>query len=244
MNQSPANILLIEDIATVQFFVRNALSSLPKPYNLLTAGSILEACNICAEKMIDLFIVDIGLPDGDGIDFLCEMAVAQPHATAIIVTASPTEDNLARAEQLGIVQMLPKPINREKLLDAVSNLLGWNTANLNPSAPSFRATLSGLTPMDIIQLKCMSGSTGALEFSNFSGIGRVYFEKGNVIHATVRSLAGSSSIGLEAFETIVGWKNGKVLDVQDGSQAPQTIRTNWQSLLLEVAQRQDEHHAA
>jgi CheY-like chemotaxis protein len=243
MNDSPANFLLLEDIATVQFFVRNALSSLTRPYNLLTAGTLAEARKLAEEKLIELFIVDIGLPDGDGIDFLCEMAILQPQATAVIVTASPTDDNRARAEQLGIIQLLSKPINREKLVEAVSKLLGWNTSNFNPAAPSFRATLSGLTPIDIVQLKCMSSSTGILEFTNSSGVGRVYFDKGNVIHSTVRTLSGGSAIGLDAFETIVGWKSGKVSDVQDNSPCPHTIRTGWQSLLLEVAQRQDEHAA-
>ena len=243
MNESPSNFLLLEDISTVQFFIRNALTTLPKPHTLLTAGSLAEARALVTDRMIDLFIVDIGLPDGDGIDFLCEMAVTQPQATAIIVTASPTDDNRARAEQLGIVQLLSKPIQREKLVGAITKLLGWATTPTAPAVPAFRATLSGLTPMDIIQLKCMSGSTGILEFNNSFGTGRVYFEKGDVVHSIVRSSAGGSSIGYEAFEEIVGWKSGKVSDVQDPNPRPRTIRTGWQSLLLEVAQSQDEKAA-
>ena len=240
MNESPANLLLIEDISTVQFFIRNALTALPQPHSLLTASSLTEARQIMADRVIDLFIVDIDLPDGDGIDFLCEMAITQPQATAIIITASPSDDNRARAEQLGIVQLLSKPIQREKLIGAVSKLLGWNTALSTPSVPAFRATLSGLTPIDIVQLKCMSGSTGILEFINAQGSGRVYFEKGDVVHAIVRANTGGSTIGYEAFEAIVGWKTGKVADVQDSNPRPRTIRTGWQSLLLEVAQSADE----
>ena len=244
MNESPANFLLLEDISTVQFFIRNALTALPKPHTLLTAGSLAEARALVADRTIDLFIVDIGLPDGDGIDFLCEMAVTQPQATAIIVTASPTDDNRARAEQLGIVQLLSKPIQREKLVGAISKLLGWSTAAAPAStAPAFRATLSGLTPMDIVQLKCMSGSTGILEFNNTQGTGRVYFDKGDIVHAILRSSSGGSTIGYEAFEEIVGWKSGKVSDVQDTNPRPRTIRTGWQSLLLEVAQSADEKAA-
>jgi hypothetical protein len=89
----------------------------------------------------------------------------------------------------------------------------------------------------------MSGSTGILEFTNTQGSGRVYFEKGDVVHAIVRSSAGGSTIGYEAFEEIVGWKSGKVADVQDPNPRPRTIRTGWQSLLLEVAQSQDEKAA-
>jgi CheY-like chemotaxis protein len=236
---SPATILLVEDISTVQFFVRNALTVLPKQYQLVTAASIADARNIVTSQHVDLLIVDIGLPDGDGIDFLCEAAMLQPQATAIIITASPNESNRARAEQLGIVQVLSKPIQRDKLVAAIVKLLGWGENHADDSA-NFRATLSGLTTMDIIQLKCMSGSTGILEFSNKQGQGRVYFERGDVIHATVRKSDGGTKIGYEAFEEIVGWQSGRVADVQDAIPCPRTIRTCWQSLLLEVAQSRDE----
>lgn len=238
MSDQPANILLLEDISTVQFFVRNALSSLPKPYMLYTAGTIAQAREVIIDKPIDLFIVDIGLPDGDGIDFLCEAAMLHPQATAIIVTASPSDENRGRAEQLGIVQILSKPIQRDKLLAAVKKLLGWDEAS--PDAANFRATLSGLTPMDIIQLKCMSASTGILEFTNSLGSGRVYFERGDVVHSLVKNAAGETSIGYEAFEEIVSWKSGRVAEVLDPNAPPRTINANWQSLLLEAAQSRDE----
>lgn len=235
----PATILLVEDISTVQFFVRNALTGLKNPYQLVTATSVAEAQTIITDRPIDLLIVDIGLPDGDGIDFLCEAAILQPQATALIITASPNEANCARAEQLGAVQVLSKPIIKEKLVEACTKLLGWDQ-QLSEDAPNFRATLSGLTTMDIIQLKCMSSATAILEFSNVKGSGRVYFERGDVVHATVREADSSTKIGYEAFEEIVGWKSGRVSEIHDPTPCPRTIRTGWQSLLLEVAQSRDE----
>ena len=233
-------ILLVEDISTVQFFVRNALTALPKPYQLITATSMDEARAIVTGQQVDLLIVDIGLPDGDGIDFLCEAALLQPQATALIITATPTEENRARAQHLGVVQVLSKPIQKDHLVAAAKELLGWAGQEAS-DAPNFRATLSGLTTMDIIQLKCMSAATGILEFTNALGSGRVYFERGDVVHATVRTAdGGSPKIGYEAFEEIVGWKSGRVAEVLDPVPNPRTIRTGWQSLLLEVAQSRDE----
>ncbi len=222
----------------MQFFVRNALCGLPKPYSLFTAGSLAQAREIIVDKTIDLFIVDIGLPDGDGIDFLCEAAILHPQATAVIVTATPTDEHRARAEQLGIVQLLSKPLHREKLVSSVKKMMGWSDDASETS--NFRATLSGLTPMDIIQLKCMSGSTSVLEFSNSHGTGRVFFEKGDIVHSLLRTANGETRIGYEAFEEIVCWKGGRVAEVSDHTPPPRTIRTNWQSLLLEVAQSHDE----
>jgi DNA-binding response OmpR family regulator len=239
MSHAPVTILLIEDISTVQFFVRNALSALPRPYNLITAPTIAEARAAIGGKFIDLFIVDNGLPDGNGIDFLCEIAALQPQASALIVTATPSDELRARADQLGVVQILSKPIQRDRLCAAVSKLLGWNGESASEDA-SFRATLSGLTPLDIVQLKCMSGSTSILEFTNEKRSGRVYFEKGNVAHALLFLDDGSKVSGPEAFSEIAGWESGRVAEVQDGTPYPRTIRENWQSLLLEVAQAHDE----
>ena len=239
MSNATATILLIEDISTVQFFVRNALSSLPRPYTLLTASCIAQAREQMAGKFVDLFIVDIGLPDGDGIDFLCEAAVLQPQATAIIVTATPSDENRARAEQLGVVQLLSKPIQRAQLCTAIGKLLGWSEQNSTDSS-NFRATLSGLTPLDIVQLKCMSGASSILEFTNNRRSGRVYFEKGNVAHALLMMEDGSKKSGYDAFAEISAWKNGRVSEVHEAEPYSRSIETNWQSLVLEVAQKADE----
>ena len=239
MSNATATILLIEDVSTVQFFIRNALSSLPRPYNLVIASSIAEAHDRMAEHCVDLLIVDIGLPDGDGIDFLCEAAVLQPQASAIIVTATPSTENRARAEQLGVVQVLCKPIQVTLLCSTICKLLSWSDAS-GGDGSNFRATLSGLTPLDIVQLKCMSGVSSILEFTNNRRSGRVYFEKGNVAHALLTKEDGTKMSGYDAFAEISAWKNGRVSEVQEAEPYSRSIETNWQSLVLEVAQKAGE----
>ena len=246
MSTATATILLLEDISTVQFFVRNALTSLPRPYTLLTAGSIAQATELMAEATVDLFIVDIGLPDGNGIDFLCGAAMLQPQATAIVVTATPSEENRARVEQLGGVELLSKPIKRAELSAAICKLLGWSDEQGTGETSNFRATLSGLTPLDIVQLKCMTGASSILEFTNNRRSGRVFFDKGNVVHAIQLMDDGTRKLGYDAFAEIANWQTGRVAEVQDATPYPQSIRTNWQSLMLDVAHQHDEMqgHAA
>jgi hypothetical protein len=86
----------------------------------------------------------------------------------------------------------------------------------------------------------MSGASSILEFTNNRRSGRVYFEKGNVAHALLLLEDGTKKLGYEAFAEISSWDAGRVAEVQDASPYPQSIRTNWQSLLLEVAQFRDE----
>src|SRR5688572_27810899 len=151
-------ILLLEDTRTVQNYIRDVLRSLPMEHNLVVAKRIEEAQTLAAEHTISVFIVDIGLPDGDGIDFLCEMAMLHPRARALIITSTPRDDYRDRARQIGVLSFLPKPLQRSALLDAVTTLLNADTAaRETPQEPhGFEGTLGGLSPADIIQLKCLS----------------------------------------------------------------------------------------
>jgi CheY-like chemotaxis protein len=230
-------ILLLEDTRTVQNYIRDVLRSLPREHKLLTARKVEEAQILSSDQKVDLFIVDLGLPDGDGLDFLCDMATFYPEAKALIVTSNPNNEYRDRARQLGVLNILTKPLQRKALLEAVTRLLG--PTEEQDSGNGFEVTLGGLSPSDIIQLKCMSGVTGALEFSHGDAHGIVFFCKGEVVHA--ESWQGDThDSGSEAFKAIVSWRAGVVGESLQTTAAAQTIFGNWQSLLMEAAQAIDE----
>ena len=74
----------------------------------------------------------------------------------------------------------------------------------------------------------------------------MYFERGNVAHALLLMEDGTKKLGYDAFAEISSWQTGKVAEVQDADPYPHSIKTNWQSLVLEVAHQADEMqgHAA
>ena len=230
-------ILLLEDTRTVQSYIRDVLRSLPKAHNFITARKVSEAQHLVSEQKVDLFIVDLGLPDGDGLDFLCDMSVFQPEAKALIVTSSQNNDYQDRARQLGVLHILTKPLQRRALLEAVARLLG--APEEEEAGNGFEVTLGGLSPSDIIQLKCMSCATGALEFSHGDSRGIVFFSKGEVIHAESWHGDGHDT-GPDAFKNIISWRAGLVGESTQTAPQAQTIFGNWQSLLMEAAQAIDE----
>lgn len=238
MSEASQNILLVEDTRTVQNYIRDILRSLPMDYELHTARKVQEAVRVAAEHTIDLFIVDIGLPDGDGIDFLCQMSGKHPHARALLITGTPREDYRSRAKDIGVLTFLPKPLQRKDLLDAVTQLL---TVEDEPddhqprSIGGFEGTLGGLSPADIVQLKCLSQATGMIEFSTEDRFGFVWFDNGEVRHAEAEHVDGKLS-GLEAFEFIVSWRSGTVREVISEGEPPQTISKSWQSLLMDATE--------
>ena len=123
MPDSAPAILILEDTRTVQNYIRDVLRPVEAVHRVLLARRVKDAQEIAAGTDIGLFIVDIGLPDGDGIDFLCEMSMLHPESRALVITSTPTDDYRERARQLGVLHFMAKPLERRVLLDAVRKLL-------------------------------------------------------------------------------------------------------------------------
>ena len=236
MTDCSPNILLLEDTRTVQNYIRDVLRALPMAHDLHVAKRIEEAQKISPAHPIQVFIVDIGLPDGDGIDFLCEMAMLHPQARALIITSTPRDDYRDRAKQIGVLSFLPKPLQRKELLEAVTKMLATPEPPEAGAEPAeghgFEGTLGGLSPADIIQLKCLSRATGVIEFTTDLRYGMVWFENGEVVHAEAEDATGKRT-GDQAFGFIVGWRSGTVREVPQVGETPKTITRSWQALLME-----------
>jgi CheY-like chemotaxis protein len=225
-------ILILEDTRTVQNYIRDVLRPIEAKHPILLARRLAEAQEIAARATIALFIVDIGLPDGDGIDFLCEMSMLHPESRALIVTSTPTDDFRERARQLGVLHFMAKPLERRALLDAVMNLLS-PPATADGSPKGFEAMLGGLSPVDIIQLKCLRGTTGCIELSEEHLFGQVWFANGEIIHAEC-TLPGAKHSGSEALQCILMWRIGNIRDMQNPRTVAQTIHTPWEQLLMDA----------
>ena len=81
----------------------------------------------------------------------------------------------------------------------------------------------------------VSNATLVLQVSSPSGIGRIYFESGQIVHADTAESGGEA-----AFEEILRWKGGQIKELAAVCKPPRTITEGWQGLLLNVCQRMDE----
>ena len=88
--------------------------------------------------------------------------------------------------------------------------------------------ISGSTALaDLIQMECSIMATRAVRIERGEKCGRIYFSRGQVIHAEVGDLCGEP-----AFFEMLTWPGGHVV-IADGVQpAEETIDRHWQSLLL------------
>jgi DNA-binding response OmpR family regulator len=197
------------------------------------ARNLEEAQFLVMNDRPDLFVLDVDAVPDLGQDFLYDLRTSHPNARAIVLTGVHLAAHRERAAGLGAIHFLEKPFPHADFVDLVGALL---SPSGEPDSEKFQGTLSDLHLADIIQLKCMSGSSAALQFTGPQGEkARVYFESGQVRHATA-----PGKEGVAAFNEIVNWKGGQISEVSGAAQSPRTIDLDWQILLMDAVRNIDE----
>lgn len=229
-------VFLLEDCPVTGLLVERVVMNEMPEVRLLWARSLAEARARAEGLQIDLFMVDIFLPDGNGFDFLWEMSVVHPTAHAIVMTATPLPEHAMHTTALGVLHFMEKPLRLPALMGHMRDALG--AASGQGADADFRATLQNVTPADVLQLKCLSRATTIVEFHSEGQVGRIRFEDGEITDATAGEWRGVDGL----FE-IIGWKRGQMSEQPCVGFFERTIHGPWQSLLMDAAQRADERIA-
>ncbi len=93
---------------------------LGKQYDVLFAGSGIEALDILQRETVDLVLLDIDMPKMNGIETFERMKKFAAGVPVIFLTASGHKDDVVSAVKLGAVNYLKKPFLPQELLKRVS----------------------------------------------------------------------------------------------------------------------------
>lgn len=104
--QLPTVLILDDDLAFARAAAEMARSA---GFVVHPAGSVAQARAICAAQRMDLLLLDLGLPDGSGMDLLQHIDLAE-HGQVVVVTARPSLDTACRAVATPVAQYLIKPL--------------------------------------------------------------------------------------------------------------------------------------
>lgn len=114
-------LLLIDDSPSVRDVLRVALES--EGYSVIEAADGREGVRLYREQRPALVILDIVMPEKDGIETVQEILAIDP--AAVIFTMSGREETYQNiAKMLGARQGFEKPVRIEELLDAIRAALG------------------------------------------------------------------------------------------------------------------------
>jgi two-component system copper resistance phosphate regulon response regulator CusR len=114
-------LLLVEDEHDIQTFLEQALAEAGYQVDLAPDGKTAE--DFANKNSYDILIVDLGLPDQDGITLITRMREIGLHAPVLILSARRSVDDRVRGLELGGDDYLTKPFALAELLARLRNLL-------------------------------------------------------------------------------------------------------------------------
>ena len=133
-------VLLVEDHATFREPLAFMFGRESEFEVVAQAGSLAEARGML--EGIDLAVVDLDLPDGDGTGLIGELRDANPRAMVMVLTASADRGAHARAVEAGAAGVLHKSVRIKEVVDAARRLVAGESI---------------LSPDEVIELLRLAG---------------------------------------------------------------------------------------
>ena len=128
--KSPASarppILLIEDTISLQMVYRSILTG--AGYRVAVAGTAAEGLSQFMALQPAIVLVDLVLPDSDGLQLMQKMLEVQPTTSIIAITANGSVNRAVDAMRAGAHDFLVKPFDEGRLLSTVQNTLAERRA--------------------------------------------------------------------------------------------------------------------
>ena len=142
--------LLVDDHALLRETLAAVLALTWPALHLLQAGSLAEACALCAQHPdLHLVLVDLGLPDAQGLSSLTTLRQHAPEARHVVVSADERPATVLAALEAGAVGFIPKTADLRELHSALDQVLQGRiylppaaAAWLAPPTPPLDAALS------------------------------------------------------------------------------------------------------
>ena len=166
MKQNKYVILLVEDESNIRNLVATMLDT--AGYQAIVAGSCADAKTLYASYLPDLIILDLGLPDMDGMNLLS--FVRQNSLTPIIVlSARSNEADKIKALDSGANDYVTKPFSSGELLARVRAILRNNRFSAEEGRlPGGKFILKDLSIDYDARLVCVSGETVKLTQTEYN----------------------------------------------------------------------------
>ncbi|MDX1481568.1 MAG: sigma-54 dependent transcriptional regulator [Woeseiaceae bacterium] len=187
-----ANVLVVDDEADIRALISDILTD--EGYGVTVAADATEARAARADARFDLVLLDIWMPDTDGITLLREWSEGgKPDCPVVIMSGHGTVDTAVEATRLGAFDFVEKPLSLAKLLRTVESALEsvekQSTAGRR-MLPSLLAPVGRSKKMQTLREKVQQYAQhdGPVLISGEPGTGRSAFAR--YLHALSRSADG------------------------------------------------------
>src|SRR5690242_13005785 len=118
----PYCVLVVEDNPDIVIALEDLLHH--DGYDVTRAATCADAIALIAQQRFNAILLDLGLPDGDGMDVLKDVQRRDPSLPVIIVTAHIAQDRTVGSLGKGAFAYLTTPYNREELRQTLRRAIG------------------------------------------------------------------------------------------------------------------------
>jgi DNA-binding NtrC family response regulator len=115
------HVLVLDDEPTILTTLQKALTL--EGYAVDVAGGIAVAEEKLAKRSYDIALLDVSLPDGDGVALLQRLRTSGNDLPVVMMSGHATIDAAVRAIRLGAIDFLEKPLSTDRLLLVLDNTL-------------------------------------------------------------------------------------------------------------------------
>src|SRR5262245_46223458 len=121
MAKSKSKILLVEDDRPLHLALRRLLEA--GGFAVTSASDIGEASGALQGHSFDLVLLDVGLPQGNGLDLLSNLGDRSARPKVVVMTADDTPETLLRAVREQAYGYIPKPCPPKEVVERVKKAL-------------------------------------------------------------------------------------------------------------------------
>jgi two-component system, repressor protein LuxO len=173
----PGHLLLVEDTPSLSMVYEALLSR--AGHAVACAPTLAEARAACDGQPPRIVLLDLQLPDGDGLDLLAELHRDAPDTRVIVITAHGSINRAVQAMRAGAFDFLVKPFDEGRLLSAVQNALASAPLPIEPDpepgeAAGFEGFIGRSAAMAEIyrMVRSIGRSTATVFITGESGTGK------------------------------------------------------------------------
>lgn len=210
---STANVLVVDDEADIRGLIQEILTD--EGYEVTVAASAAEAREANEAKRFDMVLLDIWMPETDGITLLREWSdQGEPKCPVVIMSGHGTVDTAVEATRLGAFDFVEKPLSIAKLLHTVERGLDSGRRQAGPARTLLPQLLAPVGKSQVVknlraQVKQYARLDSPVLLIGESGTGRAAFARymhalGDMADAPLVTVLSASLTEGNAEEQLVG----------------------------------------
>ena len=122
MTAPTKTILLLEDLPEIRQWLRQLVVQVFPQSMISEASRVKEALQLSASLKFDLALIDLGLPDGSGVEVVASLRDRQPETQSVVVTIHDDDEHLFPALQAGAFGYILKEQPREQIAEQLKRM--------------------------------------------------------------------------------------------------------------------------